>query len=137
MKAGTIASVTDYVRINKVNGTSIDVTNLHTGTNFTVHGQVLLDEMKSADEFQTTKQVTKTELAEILNSAYNIALQVKFVKSNGEDRVIRGRMTSSEPLMGRSYVEDLDLPDKKNRIRLVDHRTLKYVIVDGVKYESK
>ena len=137
MKSGTIASMTDYVRINRVNGTSINVTNLHTGTNFDIHGQVLLDEMKSADDFKTVKKVTKTELAEVLTSAYNIALQVKFVKSNGEERVIRGRMTSSEPLMGRSYVEDLDLTDKKNRIRLVDHRTLQYVIVDGVKYESK
>lgn len=137
MKANTIVSMTDYVFVQSVHGTTARVKNLDTGTEFSVHGQVLIDEMKSADEFNRVEEVSKTRLAEILTSSYNIALQVKFEKANGEERVIRGRIKSHEPLMGRSYVEDLDIDDPKSRLRLVDHRTLKHVIVDGVKYVVK
>ena len=40
-------------------------------------------------------------------------------------------------LLGRSLCEDLDLPEGRNRLREVDHRTIKYLIVDGVKYVVK
>jgi len=134
MKTKTIASITDYVLVKEVRGDSIMVENLDTGTEFRITGKSLLDEMKSADEFSTVESVTKTKLAEILTTSYNIALQVKFEKANGEKRCIRGRLASHEPLMGRSYIEDLDISDKKSRLRLVDHRTLEYVIVNGTKY---
>jgi len=39
--------------------------------------------------------------------------------------------------LGRSMVEDLESSDKKNRMRQVDHRTIKWLIVDGVKYVVK
>lgn len=137
MRSGTIVSMTDYVLVNSVHGNRAEVRNLDTGTEFSVQGKVLLDEMKSADEYTKTETVTKTRLAEILTTSYNIALQVKFKKANGEMRTIRGRIKSHEPLMGRSYVEDLDIENHSERLRLVDHRTLEHVIVDGVKYEVK
>lgn len=45
-------------------------------------------------------------------------------------------MIRQEAVLGRSMVEDMDTSDK-NKIRLVDHRTISYLIVDGVKYKVK
>jgi hypothetical protein len=134
MKKGELCSVTDYVIVDRVMGDQVDVTNVDSGLEFKIQGRELLEELKSADSFNSSKKVTKTELAEKLVSCYNVAFTVRFEKTNGEERTLRGRLQSHEPLMGRSYVEDLDIPKDQHRLRLVDHRTLKYLIVDGVKY---
>ena len=75
-------------------------------------------------------------MAELLINARNIPFTVCFEKQNGEERVLRGRLISHEALLGRSSVEDLDLP-AGDRTRLVDHRTLKFLILNGVKYVLK
>jgi hypothetical protein len=80
--------------------------------------------------------VTMTRAAEILITSFNRPLTVRFVKKQGGERVLRGRLLRPEPLLGRSYVEDLDAKGD-SRIRLVDHRTIKCLIVDGVKYTVK
>jgi hypothetical protein len=36
-------------------------------------------------------------------------------------------------LLGRSHVEDLDITEG-HRLRLVDHRTIRWIIVNCVKY---
>ena len=50
---------------------------------------------------------------------------------------MRGRLITPEPLLGRSMVEDLDLAVTEHRQRLVDHRTIKFLIIEGVKYIVK
>lgn len=106
---------------------------------FEVTGESLIRAAHSADYAAEQRKVSKTEAAELLTRAHNRPLTVCFVKQDGNTRVLRGRLVSSEPLLGRSYCEDLDLtPDeagrKGGRLRLVDHRTISYLIVDGVKY---
>lgn len=72
----------------------------------------------------------------------------------GETRVLRGYLLNIEPLMGRAKVVDLDVRFKTNEImstpnpeghtrigdngiRLIDLRTLNYLIYKGVKYSLK
>ena len=59
------------------------------------------------------------------------------MKQDGTERTLRGKLVKPEPLLGRSMVEDLDSDDKKNRLRQVDHRTINWLVVDGVKYTVK
>ncbi len=103
---------------------------------FSVKGSDLIEGSLSADQFSSTKKVSKTQAAETLIGAKNRPLTVMFTKTNGEDRKLRGRLVKAEPLLGRSMVEDLDLT-KGTPLRQVDHRTIKWLIVDDVKYEVK
>lgn len=103
-------------------------------------GLELIEGGLSADQFHEEQTVTKTKAAELLVTSHNRPLTVAFVKADGTDRKIRGRLISAEPLLGRSMVEDLDLEDngkERNRVRLVDHRTITYLIVEGIKYTVK
>lgn len=54
----------------------------------------------------------------------------------GKQRVLIGHLLQSEPKMGRSQVRDLEAPPPNN-IRLVDHRTLEWLILKNVKYSLK
>lgn len=112
------------------------VKNIDDGMEFEVRGTDLIEKGYSANQFEEETKVTKTKTAEILVSSHNRPLTVCFEKLNGEERVLRGRLITPEPLLGRSMVEDLD-GDGTNRMRLVDHRTIKYLIIDGVKHSVK
>jgi hypothetical protein len=101
-----------------------------------VRGKTLVENSFSADQFSETEKVTKTAAAELLVNSFNRPFKVCYTKQDGEERVLRGRLIQPEPLLGRSMVEDLDA-DKKNRVRQVDHRTIQWLIVEGVKYEVK
>ena len=101
---------------------------------YTVKGKQLVEVMYSADQYAETRQVTKTEMAEILSTSYNTPFTVVFEKASGEERTLRGRLVSSEVLMGRVWVEDLDLPNTESRLRQVDNRTIKSLVVKNIKY---
>lgn len=126
-----------FAKVRGKNGTNLDVSNVDEDMKFSVMGQDLIERGYSADQFSETHKITKTRAAEILISSYNRPFTVCFDKQEGEERVLRGRLVHPEPLLGRSKVEDLDLPKDKHRMRLVDHRTIKYLIVEGVKYVVK
>lgn len=55
----------------------------------------------------------------------------------GEQRTLIGHLYSIEPEMGRSQVVDLEIPRGTYRIRLVDHRTINWLILKNVKYVVK
>ena len=137
VKKGDLMAFTYWGRIKSIQagGTSVDVEGLDDQKQFAVHGAELICNSFSADQFHEEEKVTKTRAAELLTTSHNRPLTVKFTKQGGEERVLRGRLLSAEPLLGRSYVEDLDIngPSEK-RIRLVDHREIHFIIVDGVKY---
>lgn len=103
---------------------------------FDVRGNVLIEGGQSADYFAIEEKVNRSQLAEKLVSSVNVPLKVCFIKEDKNIRFLRGRLVRPEPLLGRSYIEDLDLKDE-GRVRLVDHRTLQYLIVGGVKYVCK
>jgi hypothetical protein len=111
-------------------------TNVDTGVKFNVNGNKMIDESLNADQFDEVEKVTKTQLAEKLIQSINAPITVVFTKQSGQKRTMRGRLVSSEDVLGRSYVEDLDVKDD-NRLRQVDHRTLESLIVRGVKYVLK
>lgn len=103
---------------------------------FHVHGKDLIEVGFSADQFNRTEKLSKTAIAEILTTSYNRPFTVCFEKQDGTERTLRGRLVQPETLLGRSHVEDLDIKEGNN-LRLVDHRTLKFLIVNGVRYQVK
>lgn len=114
----------------------LQVKSVDTGLEFDVTGTEVAEQMFSADRFTREEKKTKTELAEILQASYNIPFTVVFEKADKTERTLRGRLISPEPLMGRSNVADLDVTSG-SPLRQVDHRTLKSIVVGGVKYTLK
>lgn len=145
VKGGNIMAFVYYARVEtisltRLHGHEVTVTNLDNGDKFSVRGDVLISAARSADLFEETVNVTMTKAAEILVTLFNVPFTVCFVKRDGTERILRGRLLAPEPLLGRSHVEDLDLPGNPgdaSRIRLVDHRTIRWLIVEGVKYVVK
>lgn len=121
----------------KRDGTQVKVRNLDSGQEYQILGKELVEVALSGDQFTKTEKVSQTRAAEILLASKNMPFTVRFEKQDGTERTLRGRLVSAEPLLGRSRVEDLDLPQGKDRMRLVDHRTLISITVGGVCYEVK
>ncbi len=136
---GHYMALTYWVRVKEVRSLEhLVVDDLDAGTpGIHVKGRDLIVNAYSADQFEEEVKTTKTAAAELLVSSFARPITVAFVKDGGEDRVMKCRLVRAEPLLGRSMVEDLEIADPKKRIRLVDHRTLKWIITDGVKYVVK
>ena len=79
------------------------------------------------------EKVSKTRLSNILEETNGEQFTAVFTKANGEKRTLRGKLFEPRSTMGRSVVEDFDLPED-NRIRLVDHRTLESLVVKDTQY---
>lgn len=130
----------NYVKVKQVlnGGEELIVTDLdHNNRNIKIAGKDLVENSLSADQSEETVKVSKTEAAEILISLHNRPFTVSFEKADGKERVLRGRLIKHEALLGRSMVEDLDEPADKNRVRQVDHRTINWITVEGVRYQVK
>jgi hypothetical protein len=139
VKEGDLMAFMYWVKVKKItnNGESLQVANLDDNESLiTINGKELIEKSMSADQHQDIQKVTKTKAAELLVNSTNRPFTVSFLKTDGKERVIRGRLVKPEPLLGRSMVEDMELKGV-NRLRQVDHRTIKYLIVDGVKYTVK
>lgn len=137
VKKNDLMAFVYYTTVRKVQGENVDVHNVDDDVNFSVQGAKLIERGFSADQFAEEVKVSKTRAAEILISSHNRPFTVCFEKQDGDDRTLRGRLVHPEPLLGRSMVEDLDLSASEHRLRQVDHRTIKYLIVEGVKYVVK
>lgn len=144
VKKDDLMAIIYYVKIKNISSNSdemvvTDLENSVSLSEFKVHGKELIESCLSADFFAKEEKVTMTKIAEILISSPNRPLTVSFKKKDGSERLLRGRWIAQEALMGRSFVEDLDIPknDKKGRMREVDHRNIIFLIVDGVKYTLK
>lgn len=135
MKAniGDIIELTYRCRVDSLpTRDSLGVTDVERNLEFSVHGDKLIKTAKSADYFGKEEKVTKTKLAEVLTESRGV-LTACFVKANGKERKLRGYLVTKETGMGRSNFIDLDVA-KGSPVRQVDHRTLKWVVYDGVKY---
>ena len=106
------------------------------GKEIIVDGKELIEKSYSADRYEEEVKESKTRIAEILTHSHNRPFTVCFDKSDGEERTLRGRLIKPEPLLGRSMVEDLDVAGD-HRQRLVDHRTIKWLIIEGIKHIVK
>lgn len=139
IKSGDLMAVIHYVKVKMVYPSTYefladDVDQDKRGLR--VCGKDLLERLYSADQFAEEKKVGKLEAAETLINSINRPFTVAFEKADGQERVLRGRLIKPEPLLGRSMVEDLDA-QSGNRVRQVDHRTIKWLIVDNIKYIVK
>lgn len=91
------------------------------------------------------KQIDPKRLAEAVSQGPKGKMTLVAAKNLllGEERTLIGYLLSTEAKMGRSQVVDLELPVKDganpvlSRIRQVDHRTLNWIIIRGVKYTQK
>lgn len=141
IETGDLMAFIYWTRVRKItgNGSSqvLEVEDLDNGNDpIRIHSKELIEKSFSADQFYKEEKVNKTRAAEVLVHSVNRPFTVSFQKTDGEERVLRGRLVKPEPLLGRSMVEDLDVKGV-NRLRQVDHRTINYLIVDGVKYTVK
>ena len=141
IKKGDLMAFVYYAKVENVssNGLHISAINLDTETKetFQVTGEELISKSRSADWYDEEIKESKTALAERLTHSGGKPFTVCFDKQDGEERILKGRLVKPEPLLGRSMVEDLEVDLPKHRVRQVDHRTLHWMIVDGVKYTVK
>ena len=130
---GDVIAITHFVRVKHLNHKyKLGVEDLDRNMNFVIEGRELVESCMSSSNYSTSEKVTKTRLAEILVSSHNKPFTVHFNKDDGSERILVGRLVKPEPLMGRSYVNDLEKND--GQMRLVNHRGLNWIIVDNIKY---
>ena len=135
-------SITMYAEVTGLENTltkkELHCRDVHTGLEFTVVGDSLINRTNNTDEVKETKKVTMTNLAEILVGAGDKVFTATFIKKDGTERILKGRLIKPEPLMGRSMVEDFeDVKEGKPTIKQVDHRTLQSIIIGGVEWKLK
>lgn len=143
VKEGDFMLVSYFVKVESksYNGDTISVKDIDTGKSFDVRGADLVKRCKSADRFTEEVKASRTEVVKILKESYNIPFTVCFDKEpdkkTGEvkERVMRGRLLGPAEF-GRSNVEDVDILSGHS-LRLVDHRTIKWLVVKGIKYTVK
>ena len=137
VKSGDIMAFVYYAKIKSADFNRLKVQSVgEDKTEFDVNGRDLIENGFSADQFFEETKVTKTKAAEILISSHNRPMTVCFEKADGGERTLRGKLVAPEPLLGRSMMEDFDI-ESGHRLRLVDHRTIRWLIVEGVKYVVK
>lgn len=140
VKKGEIMAFIHFAEVTKVGrgGKSLTIADLDNNlTQINVDGEALVRSSLSADQFAKEVKENRSKVAEKLIESYNKPFTVCFDKQDGSERKLRGRLVSPEPLLGRSMVEDLDIDQGKHRLRQVDHRTLKWLVVDGIKHVVK
>lgn len=130
-KKNNIVSLTKYFVVDSASASKVSARDMDTQEMVEIKGVQLVESLSSADYFESTEKKSKTELAEILISAGVRPFTVVFTKQNGELRNMRARFLSTEPLLGRSIVSDLD---EDGKIKQVDHRTIESIIIDKVKF---
>lgn len=131
-----LIAITYYGRITEVHSDGLTVEDCKTKKYFRIKGKEIVDDCMSASQFTKTEKVTKTAMAEKLVESWGKIFTVEFEKVDGTKRLLRGYLVSSENLLGRSSVIDLDVPSG-HPLRLVDHRTISFLILDNVKYILK
>ena len=106
------------------------------GVQWNLDMDIMSNECYSADQFDRVQEVTRTEMAHQLHTAGNDIFKVRFLKTDGTERVLRGALLATEDLMGRAQVIDVELPFPNNE-RQVDYRTLQELVLRGVCYRLK
>lgn len=131
-----IISVSLYAEVLDRTASSLKCRDLHTGQELTLYSTDGFSRINSADTFKEIRRITRTEMAQILSDACCDVFTVTFIKQDGSERVLRGRVVQSENILGRVMVEDLDLSTSMN-YRQVDLRTIKNLVIQGIKYVLK
>jgi len=132
---GEYLSFTSYYKVKEKIHQGIIVTNQH-GQDITITGVDLIETFASAGQFVETRKAGKHEMVEAIHNAKDTVFTVCFKKKDGSERILVGHLKSVEAHLGRTEVIDLEIDkdDKTRGIRLVDNRTLEWVIINNIKY---
>lgn len=132
-----IVAFTKYAKVLEDDGDTILAMDLDSEKKFKIKGNSIRSSFKSSDSFTNSYNMSRTDIVQKLINAGDTPFTVVFVKKDGKTRTLRGRLCKgSETIDGRSQVEDLD-KKQSDRIRQVDHRTIKSLIIDGARYIAK
>lgn len=136
VKEGDLMAFLFYTKVQAThkNGEHLSVVNLDTDKPFEVIGSDLVQFGFSADQYAEEVTLSRTELIrDVFLTAGNRPFTVCFIKKDGTDRVLRGCLIQPDPIFGESLVRDFDQPIG-DRFRKVAHKTVQYMIIDGIKY---
>lgn len=89
---------------------------------------------KKPDETTVMDVLKKCQIGDLHDNAKLKKLTEQLI--HGESRTLTGYLLHTEPKMGRSQVVDLTKSGPHNS-RLVDHRTINWMIYKSIKYEVK
>ena len=180
LKAGSKLSETQYYNVEKVDNSNVYLKN-DLGEGIVVDASYAEKCLVSADQFDTEKVMSKTDIANLFLASTNIVLTVNYNKQVkeedvkkqlyalypnkggkilseadfkkkiasaisdvlvGEERTMVGRHYGSQDEFGRVRFIDMEetrdtSKDYDTRQRLVDPRTINWLILKGVKYKVK
>ena len=137
MKRGDLICVRKWAKVENAHRDSVTCVDVDLDEDFQINGKRLINQCSSADQFEETKKLSMTDLAQLLPTLRNTPFTVEFIKQDGNARTLRGRFISEDKGLGRSMVHDLDKPHDGNRTRLVDHRTITRIIANNTEYVLK
>jgi hypothetical protein len=140
LKDSDLISIHHIFRIIKIENndgkTVLTVENVYNGFQQTIDENIVYKSLHStSDHFIKMIKINTHEAVETLLKNSDMIFTASFVKSDGTERLIRGRYLYIDQVMGRLVVEDLDLAHTNNCIRQIDCRTIKYLIINNTKYE--
>ena len=90
------------------------------------------------EQFSNSIDAIKNSKKGVANAAKNLV--TKLVNNpvlpyeEGEDRVLRGYKIQFESRDGKYQCIDMDIEDSENNVRLVNINTIKWLIIDNIKY---
>jgi hypothetical protein len=142
---GEMLSFTNYFKVVQQNGNSLllsEVKNSNKSELITIEGKDILNQLVSADQYESTVKLTKAQMIDKLLSAGDKVVTVNFTKQDGTIRTLRGTNPTAEINLGRTQIIDLEVleknpQDKTRGIRLVDNRQLEWIVLENVMYISK
>ena len=162
LKVGDVLCEINYMRIIGVDADKCEVEDARTGARWNVSKSILETQAVTSDQYLTTEKVTKTELARILevdirDKVFSVCFtkmpqikdQEKLLEDAdlstpakrkkvakelnvGEERIMHAYATDTHE-MGRLPVYDVEAKGH----RLVDLRTIKWIVFNNKKFELK
>lgn len=163
LQTGDYLSETQYYKVLSRKQGGIEVEN-ERGFKFNISEPIIQEGCYSSNQFTDEEKVTQTELADILQNAGDSVFSINFNKKTkpedvlaelkklpkkeftvkamktaiaGEARTMVAHRVSSEPSLGRTQVVDLETEIGGRRLRLIDHRTINWIVLKNVRYVLK
>ena len=90
------------------------------------------------EQFSNSIDAIKNSKKGVANAAKNLVTELVnnpvLPYEEGEDRVLRGYKIQFESRDGKYQCIDMDIEDSENNVRLVNINTIKWLIIDNIKY---
>lgn len=133
IKIGDIIQLTHNCEVKMVSASELTVYDKERNLTFSIVGKQLIDSTTSGSYFKEVKKVSETEAISVLVGTHGRLFTVDFITQDGRNRTLRGYLIGIDEHRGRSRCIDLDASGE-SKVRLVDHRTIKSLVYDGIKY---